>query len=360
MLSDLPKILDRYVMGELFRPFFFGITAFILLMLSLTLYTLTDLIFVSGAPVGQVLLLLFYNLPHIVVLALPVAFLVATLLGLGRMTKDFEIVALRANGVTFKRIIAPILVGGVLISIGNFVFDEAIVPWANRQSTQLKEQLAQNIKPPIQPDVFFQGTEGRYFYVKGYDPRTATMRDVFILDQTSPGAPQIITAKRAKWLGSVWMLLDGMEHKYGPDGYVDHEIQFKSLSIRVVLNPAFFPSDTDASEENASQIQGQLSNFKKSHIQDHRLAVALWSKYALPLAPLIAALIAAPLALLFSRIGAYIGVALSIILIFLYYVTMQTAQAMGNNGVLLPFLAAWLPDLIFGLVGGGLMLRVDR
>lgn len=354
------KILDRYVLVELFKPFFFGILGFILLMLSVTLYQLTDLIFVSGAPVGKVVLLLLYNLPRIVVLAFPFGYLLSTLLGLGRMAKDFEIVALRSNGVTFKRIIAPIMVGAVLISIANFAFDEGVVPWANRQSTALKQDLAEHIKPPIQPNVFFQGTQGRYFYVKGYNPRKGTMRGIFILDQTEPGSPQIITAKTARWMGSVWVLHDGVLHKYAQDGTVEREIGFKALDIRVVLDSAYFGSNSDASEQSASQLNSQIASLKRGKIDTHALQVALFSKYSLPLATFFAALIAAPLALMFSRIGAYIGVALAIILVFLYYVTMQTSQAMGNAGFLPPFFAAWMQNLIFGAVGLGLLARVDR
>lgn len=360
------RILDRYVMTELFRPFFFGVVGFILIMLSVSLYQFTDLIFLAGAPVGPVTQLLLFSLPAIVVLTFPVAYLFASLLGIGRMTKDFEIVALRGSGVAFKRIIAPILAGAVLVSIGNFLFNERVVPWSNKRVSEIKAELSSQIsKPLIRPNVFFKGTENRYFYVKEVDGQTGLMRDVFVLDQTRPGPPQVITAKRARWLNqagsSVWVMEDGTVHKYNDTGYVDHEIKYETLNIQFSMSNAgtYFGGDSPA-EMDSKKLNEQISGLKKSGVDAKNLEVALHMKYSVPLATFFAALIAAPLGMLFSRMGAYVGVALSIILVFLYYVIMQTAQAMGNAGAIPPIPAAWIQNVLFGVIGLALMWRVDR
>ncbi len=361
------RILDRYVMGEMLRPFLFGVLAFILIMLSVTLSQFTDLIFSAGAPVGSVVQLLLFTLPSLVVLTFPVAYLFASLLGIGRMTKDFEIIALRGSGVSFKRIIAPILAGAVVVSIGNFVFNEQVVPWSNKQVSRVKQELATSIsKPLIKPNIFFKGTENRYFYVKDVDGVTGLMRDIFVLDQTQAGPPQVITSKRARWINSgngnsVWQLEEGAVHKYNETGFVDHEIKFSTLNIQFSLNnSSYFGGDMNPSEQNSSELSKQIDGLKKSGVDTHSQEVALLMKYSVPLATFFAALIAAPLGMIFSRMGAYIGVALSIILVFLYYVIMQTFQAMGNAGVVPPLMAAWTQNILFGVIGIALLWRVDR
>lgn len=361
------RVLDRYVMGEMLKPFLFGVMAFVLVMLSVTLSQFTDLIFSAGAPVGAVVQLLLFSLPQVIVLTFPVAYLFASLLGIGRMTKDFEIIALRGSGVSFKRIIAPIMVGAVVVSIGNFLFNEKVVPFSAQRVSQLKQELASSItKPLIKPNVFFKGTENRYFYVKDVDGATGLMRDIFILDETQAGPPQVITAKRARWINtgqgnSVWQLSNGSVHKYNETGFVDHEIQFGTLNIQFSLNnSSYFGGDMNPSEQNSDQLSKQISGLKKSGIDTHQQEVALLMKYSVPLATFFAALIAAPLGMIFSRMGAYIGVALSIILVFLYYVIMQTFQAMGNAGVVPPLIAAWTQNALFGVIGLALLWRVDR
>lgn len=361
------RILDRYVIGEMFRPFFFGVIGFILVALAGSLYQFTDLIFLAGAPVGPVVQLLLYMLPSLMVLTFPVGYLFASLLGIGRMTKDFEIVALRGAGVSFKRIIAPILAGAVIVSLVNFAFNEKVVPWANQQVSRIKQELAtMATKPIIKPNVFFKGTENRHFYVKSVDGVTGLMRDIFILDQTQAGPPQVITAKRARWVNqgkgsSIWQLEEGAVHKYADTGFVEHEIKFGTLNIQFMLNnTSYFGGDMNPSEQNSDQLKKQFEGLKKSGIDTKSLEVAYLMKYSLPMATFFAALIAAPLGMIFSRMGAYIGVALSIILVFLYYVIMQTFQAMGNAGVVPPLMAAWTQNILFGVIGLALLWRVDR
>ncbi len=365
-MSGLMRILDRYVIGELFRPFGFGVVGFILIMLSVKLYEFTDLIFMAGAPVGTVTQLLLYTLPSVVVLTFPVAYLFASLLGIGRMTKDFEIIALRGSGVSFRRIIAPVLAGAVVVSVGNYLFNEKVVPFSNKKVGELKGELQTQIsKPLIKPNVFFKGTDQRYFYVKEVDNQTGLMRDVFILDQTQIGPPQVITAARARWLNqkdaSVWVLEDGSVHKYNQSGYVDHEIKYDQLNIQFKLQQGgYYGGDLDPASQNSAELESQVAGLKKSGVDTKNLEVALHMKYSVPLATFFAALIAAPLGLMFSRMGAYIGVALSIILVFLYYVIMQTFQAMGNAGIVPPLVAAWTQNALFGVIGLVLMFRVDR
>lgn len=359
------RTIDRYVMAELFRPFFLAVLGLIVLILSFSLSSFTDLIFSAGAPAGPVMLLLLYTLPSVVVLAFPVAYLFSSLIGIGRMTRDFEITALRSSGVSAKRILMPILVGAMLVSVANFFFNDSIVPWSNQQIQTIKAQLMKDsLRPVIRPDVFFQGTSNRYFYVKKVNPVTGMMRGIFILDQSRPGLPQVITAKTARWVSvpnaGIWILDDGTLHKYAETGYVDHEIHFKTLEIQFKMQNPYLGSNLDPAQMTSQQVDAQIKDLKKTGGNAHALEVAFWQKFSIPLATFAAALLAAPLGMIFSRLGPYIGVALSIILVFLYYTAMQTFAALGQSGYLPPFLAAWLQNIIFGAIGLWLVTRVDR
>ncbi|MBI6547077.1 MAG: LptF/LptG family permease, partial [Cyanobacteria bacterium NC_groundwater_1444_Ag_S-0.65um_54_12] len=312
-----------------------------------------------------VLLLLLYTLPSVVVLAFPVAYLFSSLLGIGRMTRDLEITALRSSGISVKRILMPILAGAALVSVANFFFNDWVVPWSSQRIREIKTDLMKiSLRPIVRPNVFFQGTAGRHFYVKAVDPRTGTMNDIFILDQSRPGLPQVITARTGRWISSspsgIWRLFAGSVHKYGDDGFVEHEIHFKDLNIQFQMQSPYLGSDLDPAALNVNSLNKQIGALKKSGGTTHKLEVAYHMKFSVPLATFAAALIAAPLGMLFSRLGPYIGVALSVILVFLYYTAMQTFQAMGQGGYLHPLLAAWLQNVIFGITGIVLLGRVDR
>ena len=96
------SLLDRYLVMELVRPFVLGVLGFVVIMLANTLYLYAELIVHSGVSVDVVAWLLAYNLPAIIVVTFPVAFLFSTLLAIGRLSKDSEVTAMRSVGVSFK------------------------------------------------------------------------------------------------------------------------------------------------------------------------------------------------------------------------------------------------------------------
>ncbi len=354
------KILDRYMLMELVNPFLFGVFGFLIVMLPALMFNLTDLIIKAGAPLKAVGKLFVYNLPYLTVLAFPVAFLFATLLAIGRMTNDFEIIAMRSSGVSLKRVITPIMLTSLLVSAAAFTLNETVVPYANKQINKTIQEMTKNLaKPPIKENTFFQGTDNRYFYIKEVR-NDGIMKDVFIFDKTKDGLPQVIQAERARWIGNVWRLEFGTNYKYDRDGYIDYEVAFKTMDISISLNTAdLIPAGLNAQEMSTKQLSNQLSDLKKSGGPTRQIEVQYWKKWAVPLASFFAALIAAPLGLIFSRMGGYVGVAFSIILVFIYYVTLQITEALGNFGHIPPFFGAWTSNLIFLVVGSFMVWRMD-
>jgi lipopolysaccharide export system permease protein len=354
------KILDRYILFELVNPFLFGVFGFLIVMLPTLMFTLTDLIIKAGAPLKVVAKLFLYNLPFMTVLAFPVAFLFAVLLAVGRMTKDFEIIAMRSAGVSLKRVITPIMIASLVVSGAALALNETVVPYSNKQINLTIQDMTKNLaKPPIKENTFFQGTDNRYFYIKEVR-KDGVMRDVFIFDKTKDGLPQVIQAERARWIGNVWRLEFGTNYKYDRDGYIDYEVAFKTMDISITLNTAeLIPDGLNAQEMSTKQLEGQIADLQKTGGPTRKIEVQYWKKWAVPLASFFAALIAAPLGLIFSRLGGYVGVAFSIILVFAYYVTLQITEALGNFGHIPPFFGAWTSNLLFLVVGSFLVWRMD-
>src|SRR3989338_10631245 len=101
------KIIDRYVSSEMIGPFLIGVVGFILVLTVDLLFTMADLIINKGVPLWAVLKLLVYKLPSLLVMTFPVSTLFGTVMALGRLAKDNEIVALRTSGVTLFRLSVP-------------------------------------------------------------------------------------------------------------------------------------------------------------------------------------------------------------------------------------------------------------
>lgn len=358
-------ILDRYLIKEIWKPFTAAVAGFIVMNLANLLYIYANLIIQSHVPIWVVLKLLFYNLPAIVVITIPVAYLFATLLACGRLAKDSELTALRSVGVPFRRLAFPLILGSFLMSGVGFWVNDEVVPWANREMVQLVRTLMlRQSKAVYRDNVFFKGPDKNiYFYIKQVDVRTNIMYNIMVFDRSKP-LPSVITAQEGSWAGSTWHLRNGIEHRYNdPKGqFVSYEIPFKDVSFNVGSNPETFFTKEDLSpqEMKSQDLKEQIEIMKKGGMDTKTREVDYNMKFSLPLAAFFCTLLGAPLGMRYSRMGAFIGVALTIALVFVYYIVMSIARSMGNAAMLDPVTAAWIENYLFGVVGIILLWRVDR
>lgn len=356
-------IVDRYIMLELIRPFLLGVIGFVVIMLANTLYLYAELIVHSGVKVDVVAWLLLYNLPAIIVVTFPVAFLFSTLLAIGRMAKDSEITAMRSVGVSFNRFLLPLLAVSVVVSYAAFWINDEVVPWANRKTVDLvREMVLHQGQPVIKENIFFKGTkEDRYFYVRQVDRRNNNMYDVFIFDKRT-GTQEVIIAGEAQWVKDAWLLHNGVVSHYDKWGAIAEEEAFKEMTVHVSLNPdAFFAAGERSPQEKSShELYDEIAVLREGGTDTKSMEVDYHMKFSLPLATFFSAMLAAPLGAMFSRMGGYIGVVFSIILVFIYYVCMSVARSLGNNGVVDPVTGAWIQNYLFGVVGAFLLWRIDR
>lgn len=354
------RILDRYVLSDLTKPFLAGIGAFLVVMLSNTLYLYVGWIVEHGLSAATVGKLLLYSLPAIIVVTLPVGYMLATLLVLGRLARDSEITALRANGISLARIILPMMAGAVIVSYLGFLLNEEVVPWSNHETVKLqKEILKKTPAPLVKPNLFFPGTSSRYFYVDRVE--RDSLMDVLIFDLSRQGYPQVITAERAVWEQTQWMLYNGMMRKFNDQGFIRYEVAFQRMELQLDLtsNTDYF-APKSIQEQSAGEAYQSIKQMQEQGQNVNGMLVDYHLKYALPLATFFTALLAVPMGLQFSRMGSFIGVAVGIVVIFIWYVLYAFGRSLGASGTVSPMLAAWNQNVIFGLVGLILFMRVNR
>jgi lipopolysaccharide export system permease protein len=357
------RILDRYILKELIKPFTAGVAAFIVIMLSNTLFLYAEMIIKSGIPTRAVLALLLYNLPAIIVVTFPVGYLFSTLLVLGRLSKDSEIVALRSCGVSFTRVITPILLIALGISYLGFLINEKVVPKSNHQSVLIARDMLTNQKlPPIKERLFTKaGNDERYIYVEKVNREKGVLEDVFVFDNTKPGYPQVINAETANRDKEKFILHNGLLRKYGKEGFVNYEAKFRTMEIEFNIgNNTIFSDQKSIQEQSSGEAAKQLSEFRNRGIDTRAMEVDYHLKFSLPLATFFVALIAAPIGIKFARMGTYFGVAISIALVFVWYVTYTIGRSLGGTGALQPLLAAWIQNIAFGVIGLFLLSLVNK
>ena len=364
------KTLDRQIFTELLGPFCFGVAAFssILFAGNYLLRLTSDV--VNGMPVGIAAKILILYLPGVIVMTLPMATLLAVLLGFGRMSSDSEVAALFAGGVSFYRIVAPVIIFGLLVTALTIFLNEIVTPRANLISSSLRRQALKTPIATTKPLFLIDRKEGVtnvVVYVQGgYDAPTQTLRDVLItiFRENKPWA--VYRAKLAKWEGGEnWSLTDGDWHVLSADSnQVPWFGSFSKWSARVVplgMTPEEVALEQRTVDEMAFRELRRFARETAARGGDTaELEVSLYNKLSLPMASLIFALIGAPLGLRRHRGGSSVGLGLSIVIIVAYWMTWHYMVALAKAGQIHPLTGAFLADGLGLTLGAILIVRASK
>ena len=368
-------LMDRWLLGELLGPLLFALAAFTVVSLSVgVMFDLVRKIVESGLPFLIAFQVLLMRLPSFLVISFAMATLMATLLAYGRLSAGSELTALRSIGVSTRRMIAPALALSLVMTGLTFVFNDVIVPRANRNAEiTLQRALGKAIATEQGEDIVYSrfgritraGSNERgkgltqLFYARKFE--AGEMLDVTVLDFSRAGYTQMLMANRAIWNESEgkWEFLEGQILTLQPTGSTT-KAQFDRYLYPLTSGPikvARLPKDannmTVAEALRAEQLLHEAGDLKEAR----RLRVRIQEKFTLPMSCLVFGLIGSSLgAKPNARTSRSQGFGISVLLILVYYVLSFSFSSLGVKGVLMPVLAAWAPVAI-SLSGGLLLLR---
>ncbi len=364
-----PRILDEYVISEFLNTFFLVLAGFVMLMLVFTFFDLVGDILRNHIPMSMVGGYLLNLTPSMLYLIAPLAVLIAVLVTFGVLNRNSELIAMKASGISLYRLVIPIFFISAILSVTLFLFDQYYLPQANRKAEALRNIIKglppQTVLHPENNWIFGQprpGEPGRIFYYQFFDPDHDEFANlsIFEFDPSTFALSRRIFASRAVWnpeIGS-WRFVNGWQRDIGGANITEYR-DFKQTSFAEIHeDPSHFKKESLQSQEmNFGQLERYIGDLSQSGFDTKRLRVALWHKLAYPLIAIVMAVLAIPFALSMGRRGSLTGIAVAIAVALAYFVVDGLFGAMGNVNYLPAALAAWSPDVLFGLTGGYLLLR---
>lgn len=366
---SFPLILDDYVLREFLSTFVMVLATFILLMLVFTFFERLGDVIRNRTPLVTVGAYLFNLIPSMLYTLMPLGVLVAVLVTFGVLNRSSELTAMKATGISIYRVIVPVLVIAAVLAVSLFLFDESYLPAANRRQEALlsviKGKPAQTFLRPDQKWIFGEqqpGKPGRIYYYQFFDPdhdRFANL-SVFEFDPDTFSLTRRIFAETAHWDPPLhqWIFEDGWDRHFQGEAISSYDRFSLSTFATLTEPPSYFKKENrQSSEMSFIELSRYIHDLRQSGFDTMRLRVQLDHKIAYPLITLIMAVLAVPFALSISKRGSLAGVAAAIGVAIAYWVIAGTFEAMGNVNMLPAFLAAWSPDLLFGLAGGYLLLK---
>jgi lipopolysaccharide export system permease protein len=362
--------LDRYILSLLLPGLGFGVVIFTTLALAVgTLFDLVRQIADAQLPLSILLQLIWYELPTVLVLVLPMAVLLAVVGAMSHLSEEGEWIALRSVGVCLQRLLVPVLGFALLVSSATLLLNETWVPIAKFQSEQLMQQLLQQERTLGQgTDIFYpeydrDQTIRRLYYAHRFDG--SRIQGLTILDFSQPEVTQVITAEAAEWnfRESTWFLSRGIAYLISHRGVSRDLLQFEEQEIRLP-RPAQSRQLRPTEVNELSILQTRRALRRLDPVKDAELVralkVHLAQSYAQPFLAVVFALLGVGFGLSPSQRRGRQGFGVSVAVIFGQYVLAFFLGALGTIGTLPPLVAAWLPHVIGASVAVGLMWRVNR
>jgi LPS export ABC transporter permease LptF/LPS export ABC transporter permease LptG len=369
-----PRLLDLYVSREYVRVFLLGVVGLLGIFYISTFIDLVDKLFRGEATSAMLLRYFYFRTPQFVYYVIPMGVLVSTLVTIGVMTKNSELLVMRACGVSLYRTAAPLMLFAALASGVLFVMQEQVLARANREADRLERIIRR--WPPATNALsrrWVIGRENEIYHYDLFDPDANRFSNlwVYALDQPGWGLRKVTRVSEATAITGPGMSVPG--HWVGKRGWTrdvgsvgDGAAQRATVKYtpftEVPLSiepPAYFKSDEPIAElMTFNQLRDYIVKLRASGANVVPQMVALQRKIAFPFVTIIMTILAVPFAVTTGRRGAMYGVGIGIVLAITYWIAMSVSGALGAGGALSPLLAAWAPNILFGSAAAYLVLTV--
>jgi len=359
------KILHRYVLKEILSSFIFGFLFFNFILLIGIIFDLTELIFIQNAPFFEVAKLLLFKLPSFFNIIIPLSLLFASLLTFGRLSAEGEIVAFLSSGISLLRIEGALLIFALFLSVSSLYFSCSLTPWCNYRYSQTYEKII-FARPTIQiKERTITDLESKKLYVYHVDSRTHKMQEIVLyefLPQADFLFPQITIAKEGEFEKEILKLSGVAFYRFGKNYRITQQGKFDFESI--YLESQFSQKEREwkrNDELSLSEISRKLKKEKAKETPNigeiKKLSVEFHGRIAVPLATFLLGLIAIPLGIRIKRGEKSLSLGVSLIVAIVYYVLFLAGRFLGEGGLLPPYLAMWLPNILLGIAGIWLSMK---
>lgn len=355
------RTLDRYIFRELLVPFFLGLGVFTFILLIARILKLVEMVVNRGVPAWEIVKLFSYILPAFLEVTVPMALLLAILVGFGRMSSDSEITAMKACGLSLYQLARPVVVFTLVVWLVSLGLSVWVRPWGNSLlRTGLYEVAKSRASVGLRERVFNTDFPNLVIYVDEVLPPGNSFKGVMISDLRDAGQPTTAFAKVGMLVHNeetstlTLRLLEGQieQAKSGSSSFnqTDFALYDFNLDWAAALGEVR-PEDKDPKEMTLQELRRAIAAKDSMGEPSFPEQVEVHRKFSIPFACLVFAAVGVPLGLQSSRSARSRGFSVSLALILAYYILLTMGEKTGARGIVPPLLALWLPNIVFAAVG---------
>src|SRR5229473_1698248 len=355
--GSFPRLMDLYILRRFFYYFALLMAIFVFLYETFTLFDLFDDIARHKVPFLTVVDYFRYLTPFLLYNFFPLGALVAVLVTLGVMSKNNEIVAIKAGGTSLHRLAVPLFLAGLALAATMTLMDYTYLPYANQRQDALHNQIKG--RPPqtyTHPQRWIFGENYKVYNYDVFDSEQNLFGGLSVLelDPNDFHLRRRIFAARARWSEPQhgWVLESGWIREFSDGSVTKFETFTAAAPQELTEPPSYFNREVrQAFQMNLLELGTYIDGLLRAGFDVTNLTVQWHKKIAYPLMAPVSMLLAIPFAFFVGTRGALGGVALGVGIGVVYWAMAALLEAMGSVGQLPPQLSGWSPDIIFFFLG---------
>ncbi|HOJ70521.1 MAG TPA: LptF/LptG family permease [Syntrophorhabdaceae bacterium] len=367
LLAYLNKKIYLYVFKEIVQILLLSIFVLTFIMVISRIGQLTDLIINKGVEIKDILLLIVYSSPPYLTFTLPMSFLLSTIVVLGRLSTENEVLALKASGINLKYLFIPVVLIGFLISFLGVLNTVILLP---NSGNLFRQTLINVVKKGItiedREGIFNDNIPGVVIYIDKVDKDNKRLSGILVSDDRDRDIKQMISANRGiihldpVTLDLNFLLEDGNLHRWEKKKDIYRNLYFKQYTFSMNLEknvPQNVPLRKRPYEMDTKELKKAMIN--ASALDRYDIMLEIFKKFSIPLSSISFMFLAVPLGIRRRVEGKFSGILYSLLLFILYYVLMAFTENMGKTLGVPAFITSFMPNIVVILIGLGFLRNLN-
>lgn len=346
------KIVRTYVLKELFVPFILSMLVLTCVFLLGNLIKLTDLVINKGVPLASVGKVFALSVPVLIGYTLPLACLISVIIAFSRMSIDNEILALRASGVHLWRILKPLFLIGLIMSLFSIILNERIIPYAHyEQKKSLKNLGLDNPTALLEAGVFINSFNGQILFI--HEINDNKMYNITIYQPQEDGRTRTIIARQGEFTpvpgqdAIKLKLIDGTSDEPNledPENF--YKLNFKTYFMTLGLSGKKQDVEKKPKSMTLKEIVDKTEELEELLVDTTRLRTEFWRKITWSFSPLFFILLGFPMAVITHRREKSANVVLAVICAAFYYLISLGCEGLAVKSIVEPAVIMWVPNAL--------------
>ena len=365
------KVVSRYILREISIPFFMILFILTFVLLMGRILQLMDLMINKGINFTDIARLILYLMPSFLMITVPISLLIAILIGMGRLSRDNEIIVLKSSGFSLYQLMPPVAFAALCAFVITSVTGFFLIPYGNLATRNLLFDIArQKASIGIKERIFNDSFTGFVLYADEIPSHGDYMKGLFICDNRTLEEPATIIAQKGYLISDpesmqvTLRLKNGSVHTTNTELTNYRKIDFSSYDINLDLSESnggdSGPVVKDSREMSLPELirESRTPGLKKNVLKDY--IIEIHKKFTIPFSCIIFGIIGLPLGISKHRSGKSRGFVIGLTVIMIYYILQLGGEALGETGILSPATGAWMSNTILGITGVFMLITAAK